>query len=369
MSQRIHIERAIDNEAQVYGHYIMTLRNKHGNIIKRGEYEVHSIIEQYWLFIYNTLRSSSTGSYRRVDNSGNTSITHLATRSGNGGTLDSRGICVGTSSAAVAFTNNSLGGFIASGTATGQLLYSDAIVGYDASTGKATITQTFTNNTALDIDVNEVGIAVSQSAVDGTQAMFIRDVPGSTFAVLPAAVLTVSYEIQFPFGCQNWHMMFAKHQIARNTANISLYNVTGTLVTSGSFGTADGAFGFTAIIGNDKRGIIVGNSSNLETINTFALGTQISHGEGAGQLMHYDSTISSYETSTTPNVSAFYISRVFINRSGASVNIAEVGIASNATIGLTNFTYLFDRRVLGSEISVADNQSVTITFAYKYTFS
>jgi hypothetical protein len=370
MSKRIHIDTSLDN-AVCYGTYTMTLRDRNANIIKQGTYEIHSFVQQYWQFLYNTIRSSASNSYRRIDNLGNSDTTHMSARSGNGGASDARGIAVGTSSTAVGFTNNALGGYIASGSSANQLLYGASVVGYDPSTGKATITQTFTNNNATtDPAVNEVGIGIKQTATDGPQTMIIRDVPGSTYVVLFEAVLTVSYEIQFPFGCQNYHMMFARHQIARNTANMELYDSNGALVSSASFGTGGGAFGFVGDVGSSTRGIVVGSGQVAEALNTFALNTTIEHGINTGELFYYDSTHSSLETeSTATNTSRFFLSRAYKNKSNTDVNICEVGLLSNATIGSTNFTYLFDRRLVSPNIVVEPDETVTLTWAFRYQFT
>jgi hypothetical protein len=290
---------------------------------------------------------------------------------GTGDATDARGIVVGTGNSTVTFADVGLGLFIRNGTAFNDLVYSPTVIGYDASTGKITLSQTFENqNVSAAPDVQEIGIAVNQNQAEVDLILIVRDVPGSSYVLPYLAVLTVSYEFEFPFGCQNHAMLFAKHQIARNTATIELYDSNGTSVNSGTWGTGTGAFGFVGGVGDTSRGIIVGTGTAAEAFNTFALDTQIAHGTNSGELFHYDSSISSYELqTTTDNAAAFYLSRVFKNRSGASVTIEEVGLSSNLVIGATNNTYLFDRRVLGSAVSVADNESVTITWAYKYNFT
>lgn len=368
--KHIDVSREIANE-RPYGTYTMTLRDANGNITKQGTYQVHSLIYQGWQIWYDTMRALGFQSYFRMGaTTGTSSLSHLLIRgAGTGGSNDARGIVVGTDSTPVTLGDLRLGGFIYNGSSTGELTYSATVIGYDAATGKITLSQTFTNNTAGDIDVNEVGIAVEDTNAEFGLVLMIRDVPGSTYAVLPTAVLTVSYELQFPFGTQNFAMMFARHQIARNTTPLELYNATGDLVSSATFGSGAGAFGFVTSIGDDTRGIIVGNGTGAEAFNTFALDTAIPHGTNAGELFHYDSTVSTFDWDNLDNLAVFYISRAFKNKSGAAVNIAEVGLASNATIGATNYSYLFDRRVLASEIAVNDNETVTVTWAFRYNFT
>lgn len=368
--KHIDVSRELANE-RPYGHYTMTLRNKHGNIIQEGTYQLHSLIYQHWELLYNTITSDGNSSYTRIDGLANQSMNNLqVSAGGSGGTTDTRGIVVGTSSTTVSLGNEALGGFIQTGTAANELSYSASVVTYDASNGRITLSRTFTNNAvSTEPTVNCVGIAVDDGSSELGNLLLVRDVPGSSYVMLLDAVLTVSYELTWPFGCQNFGMLFAKHQIARNTTNLELYNATGTLVTGASYGISDGAFGFVASIGDTTRGVIVGNASNAESFNTFALGTKIGHGINAGELFHYDSTVSSFEWSNIDNSAGFYLSRAFKNKSGSAVNIAEVGLSSNATIGSTNFAYLFDRRVLSPEVEIADNETVTVTWAIKYNFT
>lgn len=366
MSKRIHIESTLDNTAQVYGTYTMTLRDRNGNILKQGEYPIRSVVNQYWSIIYHTLSTLEAKTYTGA-NGGFSTITHLLSDAG-GNASQVMGILVGTSSSGVQYSDNTLGGYIAHGVGANQLSFGDSVVTYDASSGRATITRTFTNdNASTEPTVNEVCIGISNGAVGVTS---VRDVPGSSYAMLYLSELTVSYEIQFPFGCQNFSMLFARHMMARNGTNFELYDSSGTLVSNASYAYGTGAFGFVGRVGEAHRGIAVGNSSAAEAFNTFALGTSIPHGTNAGDLFYHDCTNSSLEVETSSaNVSAFYFSRAFINKSGSSVTINEVGLLSNATIGDTNNVYLFDRRVLSTPISVASDDFVTITWAYKYTFS
>jgi len=370
--KHIDVTHELEND-KPYGHYTMTLRDRNQNIIKQDTYQVHSLIYQHWAILRNTMRSSGSDTYFRNGGTvGSTSsLAHMTMRgAGAGASNDARGIVVGTSSATVAIDNTRLGGFIESGTGANELSYGATVVGYNPATGTITLSQTFTNNAvSTEPTVNEVGIAVQTATSEIGVILLIRDVPGSSYAMLLGSVLTVSYELTWPFGCQNFAMLFARHQIARNTTNLELYDATGTLVSASSYGSADGAFGFVGDIGESTRGIIVGTGTGAEAFNTYALGTQIAHGTNTGELFHYESTVSSFDFSNIDNMAYFSLSRSYKNKSGASVNIAEVGLSSNATIGATNFTYLFDRRVLGTEIAVADNESVTVTWAYKYNFT
>jgi hypothetical protein len=368
VSKRIDISSQLDNE-KVYAHYTMVLRDRHGNIIKKGRYEVHSAIRQYWQMVYNVASSSGSNNYLNI--LGNTeSITNLQLRAGGSGN-GTMGITVGTSSTAVSFNQTSLISRITNGTSPNQLGQAAMSVGYDPATGIATLSRTFINlNNTTDPTVNEVGMCLATSEATASGIVAIRDVPGSSYVVLFEAELTVTYEFQMPFGCQNLSMLLAKNLMARNNTNFELYNAAGTLVSSATVSTGAGAFGFVGGVGATARGIVVGEGDTATTFNTFEMEDQITHGGSSGELFHWDSSISSYEQETsTTNTGRFFLARAFTNKGGSSVTIKEVGLVSNATIGATNNTYLFERRVLGSPITVAPDETVTITWAYTYQFT
>jgi hypothetical protein len=370
MSKHIAVERTLSN-ANPIGRYTMTLRDRNHNIIQEGTYPIHSAIHQYWAILRNTMAGNSFNSYTRIGGSGTMNLEHLNIRgAGDGGFNDARGIVVGTSSATVELGNVGLGGFIQSGANANELTYSPTVITYDSATGRITLSQTFTNDAvATEPTVNEVGIAVEDTGAEVDLCLIVRDVPGSSYVMLLDSVLTVSYEFEFPFGLQNHAMLFAKHQIARNTQTIELYDSNGASVNASTWGMATGAFGFTGLIGDASRGIIVGTDDTAGGFNTFALGDKVVHGSNTGELFYYDSAISTFEWNNTLNSAGFYISRVFKNKNTTAVTIREVGLSSNLAIGATNNTYLFDRRVLGSAISVDPDELVTITWAYKYNFT
>jgi hypothetical protein len=368
MSKHIAVERTLSN-ANPVGHYTMTLRDRNHNIIQEGTYPIHSAIHQYWQFIWDTARSIGSASYSRVGG-GSFTLTQLTARAG--GADGAMGIVVGTSNTGVNIGQTTLGGYIRNGTAANELSYQTVVVGYDATTGIATLTRQFTNNNATtDPTVNEVGVCLGTSTtaeIDGL--VIIRDVPGSSYVVLFGATLTVSYQIQLPFGCKNHGALFMGHQIARNTTTIELFDSNGTSVNSSSFATGAGALGFVGELTDDTRGIIVGDGNAAEDFDTFALDSKIAHGSNVGELSYYESTVSGFEWSNTAaDTARFYLTRMFRNQSGVSINIREVGLSSNLVIGATNNTYLFDRRVLGSAIEVDDGEIITITWAYKYNFT
>lgn len=370
MSKRLHIDSTLDGNAKVYGMLKMALHDKEGNLLQSHEQPVESFINQYWLALWRLFTGDVGATYTSINNA-NTTL-NFWTADGGGALNAYNGIVVGTSNAAVTLADVRLGGQIFTGNLANRLQYNVHDMTYNEADGTVTIRRTFTNNNATtDPTVQEAGICIATgNDTSAISVLVIRDVVGSSYVVLFGATLTVEYSLKWPFGTQNYAKLFARQTIARNTNDIEVYNATGTLITGSSFGSSDGVFALVSGLGSTTRGIVAGSGSGAEAFNTFAMGSQIGHGSNSGQLFYYDSTISSYELSTSgTNVAAFYLSRVIGNKSGSNVNIAEIGLVSNIAIGATNFTYLFDRRVMSPEIEVSNGETVTVTWGFKYNFT
>jgi len=116
--------------------------------------------------------------------------------------------------------------------------------------------------------------------------------------------------------------------------------------------------------------IMVGSGSNSNPYSAINLASPISNGSGTGQLLYMTPNIPTGIT-INDNQAYFITSQSFINQSGGTVNITEVGIVINLGIhdsaNYQDFTasVLTWYDVLSSPISVGSGQSIVIY----YTFS
>ncbi len=117
---------------------------------------------------------------------------------------------------------------------------------------------------------------------------------------------------------------------------------------------------------NDNYGIVIGSGTSGETINDYALDTQIAHGTGAGQLQYSTHSIVK-PTIVSDNVD-FVFSRAFINGSGNDVVVREIGVY---TLGLdtgSTFRYIcVIRDILSSAETVANGETLTIQYTIRTT--
>jgi hypothetical protein len=154
--------------------------------------------------------------------------------------------------------------------------------------------------------------------------------------------------------------------------SISVVDETGTARTF-PYGWND-AFNREALICNSPSGyttygIVVGTSNVPNTINTYSLGSKISHGTGSGQLQYGSHT---FEDIINPseNILAFRIIRVFSNSSGATITVKEVGILiSNFDSQSISRSYLIARDVLSTPVDVPNGMTLTVRYIFQITVS
>lgn len=144
----------------------------------------------------------------------------------------------------------------------------------------------------------------------------------------------------------------------------TILDVTGT-PQSGRWGALNPGYGgyissYEGIypsVGVDSAGIIVGIGSTPVTLNDYNLDNKISTGNGPGQLAYQDQLVGS--TSVALQVTTTRITRSFINNSGSSIDVAEVGIEGRSNdVGYVG--YLMIRDVIVSPVTVANGATLNV---------
>jgi hypothetical protein len=155
---------------------------------------------------------------------------------------------------------------------------------------------------------------------------------------------------------------------------ISMTDTTGTSITPymGSPGTIDVEAGS----GVTTYGILVGsgNTSNVSQKSMmYNLVALIPNGTGAGQLTYQ--SVSFGTPNVSGNTSTWTLSRSFINQSGGTVTVTEVGIVallsgfrlvnSVSSALLTSDYFLIAYDIPSSAISLSNGQTLNITYTYQ----
>jgi len=129
---------------------------------------------------------------------------------------------------------------------------------------------------------------------------------------------------------------------------------------------SDEVFDCNAPSTNDDFGVLIGTDDTAVDIADYALGAKIIEGSGSGQ-MNYGSHSTVSPVSDVGNTYSYAgITRTISNNSGASITVKEVGLVWSSYWDTSATRYfLLLREVLGSPISVADGEILTVTIRVK----
>jgi len=120
-------------------------------------------------------------------------------------------------------------------------------------------------------------------------------------------------------------------------------------------------FRVTSPSGNDYYGILVGESDEPVEYDDYNLKSKIPNGTGAGQLSYQECTLEEpYKDGTEYK---FKITRAFVNNSGATITVKEVGIG--AAWKQPSIVALLIRDVLASPTSIPDGATLTVRYYIK----
>ncbi len=131
----------------------------------------------------------------------------------------------------------------------------------------------------------------------------------------------------------------------------------------GGYGTLwsdNRTFNANADAGSTAHGIIVGTSTIAPTINDFALGAQIGHGSGVGQLQYGNMAFGAVATDSTS--SHWTVTRDFANSSGGNVTVNEIGLSLTFHADVAGSYYLCIRDVVSGGLVVPNGQTLTVNY-------
>jgi hypothetical protein len=115
---------------------------------------------------------------------------------------------------------------------------------------------------------------------------------------------------------------------------------------------------------DDSYGILVGTGTTAPALDDYQLETKTAHGSGSGQLQ-YGATSVAAAAIVGSNVD-MVISRTFINASGASITIREVGLALREMwYGSTNYKFLIAHDAVNQ--TVENTYIAVVTYTVRVT--
>ena len=115
------------------------------------------------------------------------------------------------------------------------------------------------------------------------------------------------------------------------------------------------------LAGNASLGVVAGSGVNPVNISDYRLQSQIAHGVGAGQLAHQATEII-YPPSVSGSECYFQVKRIFVNGSGGTVLVNEIGVYGAIT---SSYSACIIRDVLVGTVNIPDGGSITVIYRVK----
>lgn len=344
-------------------------RDANGNIKAKWDQPMDSHIRQFWTgWAWSLLYG---GEYDRTGLSGSggsRAIQQIPLQQAN----SVRGILVGTSDTALAYTNTQLGGRINFGSSSNQLAASAGSQSIDFGTGIATITREFTNQNAVTTPtVRECGIGIGANNTTASVFLAVRDLLAAPVTLLFAETLAISYTIDFDVNTDNFGRLFANLAHARTNANVSFYDTNGSVFDDTPL-LIDFNMGLNSNSYVTNQGVVLGSGSNAVAWSDYDMDAEITNGSGSGQLVYYASLVDfqfQLRTDTQPSGGTdIYIKRLVRNEGSSNVNISEIGLKSVAQTFGGDFPVLYTRAVISPPIELEPNHSAVASWAIRYEF-
>lgn len=139
---------------------------------------------------------------------------------------------------------------------------------------------------------------------------------------------------------------------------VSMTDTGGTVRSQGSYRQ----FAINCAAGFSIWGLVVGTGINAVTLIDNKLQTQITHGNGAGQLAHGAVT---FVAPTTVGSDRYWNAvRTFTNNSSGDITVNEVGVY----VGVTGpYYYCIARDLVSPGVLIANTKVGTLTYRFKIT--
>jgi hypothetical protein len=159
-----------------------------------------------------------------------------------------------------------------------------------------------------------------------------------------------------------------------NVGNAPVIDTSGT-TRYYPYGWTYSGTGYTTAIslyagdGVGDYGLVVGSSDNPNTVNTYAMGAIIPHGNASNQLYYGATTIENPQNPPNTNYWFFRIIRTFTNNSGATITVKEIGLIVKTWDASANVRYFLIARDVISPVTVPSGATLTVRYIPKITIS
>jgi len=208
---------------------------------------------------------------------------------------------------------------------------------------------------------------------------------------VPHMAMYLDIEVKMPDGKIVEHRHQRSKSFVRNAYNLFFHTIagypmsdgtwgdgyvnmknTGGSLSSGSyrgfcFGVDSNGQGFLSPGSANDFGIVVGTGTGAESFDSYALGTKIAVGNGAGQLytLKSEDPVDSYASLTMKRT----LVRYFNNNSGATISLGEIGLIGRVITGGDSSMYaLFSRDLITPVVDILDKAQLKVTYTISLVY-
>jgi hypothetical protein len=125
-------------------------------------------------------------------------------------------------------------------------------------------------------------------------------------------------------------------------------------------------FSSSSYLKTDEVGIVVGTGNTPITVDDYKLASQIYHGSTSGKFEYLSCAITNLVVSGAAY--SFDLQRIFLNSSGGSIDIAEIGIYSRIYLSPSgNSNFMIIRDIVSAAETVTDGVYIKATYTFQIT--
>jgi len=247
-----------------------------------------------------------------------------------------------------------------------------------------------TNNTGSAIVIRELGLFVGViDSGNSRQLLMAREVLAAPISIPATSNITINYDVGvdvtsggtndggFTYAFSAW--LNAHLRYTQTAGWTDIYGGGHTVINnaSGTSGSPNSLFlaGRAADRINMKSGteydtnvgVFVGTGDTAVAITDYNLATRIAHGIAATQLYHWATIVDNWVNGA--GYVSYDIVRLFENRSGGTITIAETGLAAsfnyNSTYSYVHKAGLIARNVLTTPVDVDNGEILKVTYTIR----
>ena len=263
----------------------------------------------------------------------------------------------------------------------GTTLVSIPALDYSGKIGEVAFSCTITNNSGGTVALDEIGLFVPVTFNGDYWSSFMaRDVLPSTINLATGKNITFNYRLRTSMQAdggftENMIKLLYSQFIQANQTIDDVFGSTFSGGNNSSTFSCISPSGFGKIsptlagVEGQYIGIQIGTGNTAATFADHELDARIDHGDATGEMIYYSTTVDNFQI--VGSVASFDLTAVFENRSGGTINVAEIGLHAFNGVGTSSAledVAMLSRHVLsGGPVAVGDTNILKVVYTIELT--